>query len=60
MLSHPSSFVGSVYRAFLSATMYHRWHSAVNEKVVKTVMIPRTYYAQSHSRGIPEPRPRRS
>ncbi|PBK64649.1 hypothetical protein ARMSODRAFT_996703 [Armillaria solidipes] len=42
---------------FLNATMYHRWHSPVNGKVVKTVMIPGTYYAESPAMGFPNPDP---
>ncbi|KAK0431823.1 phosphatidylserine decarboxylase [Armillaria borealis] len=53
-----SQFVsGSVYQAFLSATKYHRWHSPVNGKVVKTVMIPGTYHAESPVMGFPNPDP---
>ncbi|KAK0472996.1 phosphatidylserine decarboxylase-like protein [Armillaria novae-zelandiae] len=46
---------GTVYQAFLSATMYHCWHSPVNGKVVKTVMIPGTYYTKSPAMGFPNP-----
>ncbi|PBK88081.1 phosphatidylserine decarboxylase-like protein [Armillaria gallica] len=53
----PQFVRGTVYQAFLSATMYHRWHSPVNGKVVKTVMIPGTYYAQSPAVGFPNPDP---
>ncbi|KAK0209834.1 phosphatidylserine decarboxylase-like protein [Armillaria fumosa] len=48
---------GTVYQAFLSATIYHRWHSPVNGKVVKTIMIPGTYYAESPAMGFPNPDP---
>ncbi|KAK0449077.1 Phophatidylserine decarboxylase-domain-containing protein [Desarmillaria tabescens] len=51
-------FVGrTVYQAFLSAIKYHRWHSPVNGTVVKTVMIPGTYYAESSAMGFPNPDP---
>ncbi|PBK88077.1 phosphatidylserine decarboxylase-like protein [Armillaria gallica] len=53
----PQFVGGTVYQAFLSATMYHRWHSPVNGKVVKTVMIPGTYYAESPAMGFPNPDP---
>ncbi|KAK0231738.1 phosphatidylserine decarboxylase-like protein [Armillaria nabsnona] len=39
------------------ATKYHRWHSPVNGKVVKIVMIPGTYYAESPAMGFPNPDP---
>ncbi|KAF7422745.1 hypothetical protein PC9H_010902 [Pleurotus ostreatus] len=45
---YASQFVGgTIYQAFLSATKYHRWHSPVNGVVVKTVLVPGTYYAES-------------
>jgi len=43
-----SQFVGgTVYQSFLSVFDYHRWHSPVNGRIVKTVLIPGTYYAES-------------
>ncbi|PBK88089.1 hypothetical protein ARMGADRAFT_1121212 [Armillaria gallica] len=46
-------FVGrTVYQAFLSDTKYHHWHSPVNGKVVKTVVILGTYYAKSSAVGF--------
>ncbi|PBK88083.1 hypothetical protein ARMGADRAFT_1121192 [Armillaria gallica] len=61
MLNHgdlASQFVGrTVYQAFLSATKYHLWDSPVNGKVVKTVMIPGTYDAESPAMGFPNPDP---
>ncbi|KAK0231727.1 hypothetical protein EDD85DRAFT_793405 [Armillaria nabsnona] len=48
---------GTVYRPFLSATKYHLWHSPVNGKVVKTVMIPGTYDAESPAMGFLNPDP---
>jgi phosphatidylserine decarboxylase len=48
-----SDFIGgTVYQAFLSALKYHRWHSPVNGKVLKTKMIPGTYYAESPVMGF--------
>ena len=43
---------GTVYQAFLSAFSYHRWHSPVSGKVVKTALIPGTYYSESRSVGF--------
>ncbi|KAK0486796.1 phosphatidylserine decarboxylase-like protein [Armillaria luteobubalina] len=51
----PQFLGGTVYQAFLSATKYHRWHSPVNGTVVKTVMIPGTYYAESPAMGFLNP-----
>jgi len=48
----PQFVGGTIYQAFLSATKYHRWHSPVNGTVVKTVMIPGTYYAESPAMGF--------
>ncbi|MEG2076714.1 MAG: phosphatidylserine decarboxylase, partial [Victivallaceae bacterium] len=46
-------FVGStIYQAFLSALSYHRWHSPISGKVVKTAVIPGTYYSESRSVGF--------
>ena len=53
-----SQFVGgTVYQAFLAATKYHRWHSPVRGTIVRTVMVPGTYYAESPSEGFPHPDP---
>ncbi|TCD67062.1 hypothetical protein EIP91_000624 [Steccherinum ochraceum] len=38
---------GTVWQAFLSALNYHRWHAPVTGKVVKTVLVPGTYYLQA-------------
>ncbi|KAL0950313.1 hypothetical protein HGRIS_010288 [Hohenbuehelia grisea] len=38
---------GTVFQAYLSASKYHRWHSPVNGVVVKTVVVPGTYFAGS-------------
>ncbi len=50
MLAHDKfaeQFVGgTVYQAFLSALSYHRWHSPVGGKVVKTTLIDGTYYSE--------------
>ncbi|KAI0665209.1 phosphatidylserine decarboxylase-like protein [Cubamyces menziesii] len=53
-----SQFVGgTVYQAFLAATKYHRWHAPVRGTIVRTVMVPGTYYAESPSEGFPHPDP---
>ncbi|MEI3039654.1 MAG: phosphatidylserine decarboxylase family protein [Victivallales bacterium] len=43
---------GTVYQAFLSALSYHRWHSPISGRVVKTEVIPGTYYSESRSVGF--------
>ncbi|KAF9559660.1 phosphatidylserine decarboxylase-like protein [Agrocybe pediades] len=43
---------GDIIQAFLSALNYHRWASPVNGKIVKTVNIPGTYYAESPAMGF--------
>ncbi|MGE4565466.1 MAG: phosphatidylserine decarboxylase family protein [Victivallaceae bacterium] len=42
---------GTIYQAFLSAESYHRWHSPVSGKVVKTAIVPGTYYSEARSVG---------
>ena len=42
---------GTVYQAFLSALSYHRWHAPVSGRVVKTAVIPGTYYSEARSEG---------
>lgn len=37
---------GTVYQAFLSALSYHRWHAPVSGRIVKTALIPGTYYSE--------------
>ncbi len=43
---------GTVYQAFLSALLYHRWHSPVDGKIVKAYIVPGTYYAEAQSMGF--------
>ncbi len=43
---------GTIYQAFLSALSYHRWHSPISGRVVKTVVIPGSYYSESRSVGF--------
>lgn len=38
---------GTIYQAFLSALSYHRWHSPVSGRVIKTKLIEGTYYSES-------------
>ena len=42
---------GTVYQAFLSALSYHRWHAPVSGKIVKTALVPGTYYSEARSAG---------
>ncbi|MBU2555691.1 MAG: phosphatidylserine decarboxylase family protein [Bacteroidetes bacterium] len=42
---------GTVYQAFLSALSYHRWHSPVSGKILKTTVIDGTYYAENLAMG---------
>ncbi|HRY34253.1 MAG TPA: phosphatidylserine decarboxylase family protein [Bacteroidales bacterium] len=42
---------GTVYQAFLSALSYHRWHSPVSGRIVKTRVIDGTYYAENLAEG---------
>lgn len=62
MLNNEKEYVdqfvsGTVYQAFLSAISYHRWHSPINGTVVRTELIPGTYYAESPATGFPNPDP---
>ena len=41
----------TVYQAFLSALSYHRWHSPVSGRIVKTRLIPGSYYSESPAVG---------
>lgn len=43
---------GTIYQAFLSALSYHRWHSPVSGRIVKTQLIDGSYYAQAFSMGF--------
>ena len=57
MLDHDpwaSKFVGgTVYQAFLSATSYHRWHAPLSGQVVKTTLVPGTYFSESQIYDFP-------
>ncbi|KUJ10166.1 phosphatidylserine decarboxylase proenzyme-like protein [Mollisia scopiformis] len=43
---------GTIYQAFLSALSYHRWHSPVNGTIVKTCLVPGTYYSETQAEGF--------
>lgn len=43
---------GTIYQAFLSALSYHRWHSPVSGRIVKTRLINGSYYAESLAEGF--------
>ncbi|TIH15296.1 phosphatidylserine decarboxylase family protein [Marinifilum sp. JC120] len=51
---------GTIYQAFLSALSYHRWHSPVSGRIVKTKVIDGSYYAQSPTVGFDPASPNRS
>ena len=51
---------GTVYQAFLSALSYHRWHSPVSGKIVKTRLIDGSYYAEALSAGFDPAAPNES
>ena len=40
---------GTVYQAFLSAFSYHRWHSPVDGKIVKSYVVDGSYYSEAQS-----------
>jgi phosphatidylserine decarboxylase len=64
MLAHddlaPQFDGGTVYQAFLSSFSYHRWHSPVTGRIVKTQIVDGTYYAQNRAEGYDDCGPRRS
>ena len=43
---------GTIYQAFLSALSYHRWHTPVSGKIVKTKIIDGSYYAANPTLGF--------
>ncbi|MDP2721120.1 MAG: phosphatidylserine decarboxylase family protein [Bacteroidales bacterium] len=43
---------GTIYQAFLSALSYHRWHSPVSGKIVKTNVVDGSYYAETIAEGF--------
>ena len=42
---------GTVYQAILTVLDYHRWHSPVNGKIIKSYNVPGTYYSETRSAG---------
>ena len=51
---------GTVYQAFLSALSYHRWHSPVSGRIVKTRLIDGSYYAEALTEGFDPAGPNKS
>ena len=51
---------GSVYQAFLSAKSFHRWHSPVSGKIIKTENVDGTYYSETPTVGYDEAGPNES
>lgn len=51
---------GTVYQAFLSALSYHRWHSPVSGRIVKTRVVDGSYYAEALSEGFDDAGPNES
>lgn len=51
---------GTVYQAFLSALSYHRWHSPVSGRVIKSYVIDGSYYSEALSAGFDECAPNAS
>ncbi|EAU82979.1 phosphatidylserine decarboxylase [Coprinopsis cinerea okayama7 len=48
---------GTIYQAFLSPLDYHRWHAPVDGEIVKTVLVPGSYYAVLPDAGAPQDDP---
>ncbi|KAF7585879.1 hypothetical protein BBP40_009939 [Aspergillus hancockii] len=48
---------GTVYQGWLSSACYHRWHAPISGKIVKTTLVPGTYYSTVYSHNYPEPDP---
>lgn len=51
---------GTIYQAFLSALSYHRWQAPVAGQIVKTQLIPGTYYSEIMTRKPDEAGPNNS
>ena len=43
---------GTIYQAYLSALSYHRWHTPISGKIVKTKIIDGSYYAADPAAGF--------
>ena len=52
---HEKFVGGTVYQAFLSALSYHRWHSPVSGKIVKSYKVDGTYFSEPLFAGIGDP-----
>jgi phosphatidylserine decarboxylase len=46
---------GTIYQAFLSALSYHRWHSPVSGKIVKSYVKDGTYFSEPLFEGLGDP-----
>lgn len=51
---------GTIYQAYLSAFSYHRWHAPVSGRVVKTRIVPGTYFSETLVEGADPSGPDRS
>ena len=51
---------GTIYQGFLSAFSYHRWHSPVNGRVVKTCVKEGTYFSETPAEGFDPTAPNES
>jgi len=52
---HEKYIGGTIYQAFLSALSYHRWHTPVSGKVVKSYKVDGTYFSEPLFTGIGDP-----
>lgn len=46
---------GTIYQAFLSSLSYHRWHSPVSGRIVKSYVMNGTYFSEPLWAGIADP-----
>jgi phosphatidylserine decarboxylase len=51
----PQFVGGTIYQAFLSSLSYHRWHSPVSGKIVKSYVVDGTYYSEPLFEGFADP-----
>ena len=51
---------GTIYQGFLSALSYHRWHSPVSGRILKTTVLDGSYYAETLAAGFDPAAPNRS
>ncbi|KAF2625870.1 hypothetical protein BU25DRAFT_105035 [Macroventuria anomochaeta] len=52
---HEKFIGGTIYQAFLSALSYHRWHSPVSGRIVKSYKVDGTYFSEPLFAGIGDP-----